>query len=210
MDKQAIRDSVRVLRETQSEAMRAGRSAIIQDNLLSLACLSPENVKDRKIALFYSCRGEPDTLGIHAALSGFGAQCYFPAVTGGAIRMRRVPGSGERAGSFRPGGLGIPEPDGPDEEQALMDMVIIPGIAFSPSGSRIGYGKGYYDRYLASYPPDRIPILIAPAFDFQILTEIEPSPHDVPVDIIVTESRILHTGIREAPPCRNRDVKQKG
>lgn len=68
-------------------------------------------------------------------------------------------------------------------------VVIVPGIAFSTDGYRIGYGGGYYDRFLASFPGCTIGL----AFDIQIMKEFSPDPHDVPVKYVVTESRVYRT-----------------
>lgn len=95
--------------------------------------------------------------------------------------------------------MGITEPLTESDHFEPMDLIIIPGIAYDLSGNRVGYGKGYYDRYLQQYSskytsdsfirkPSR-PILVAPAFDFQIVQKMEMQPHDIPVDIIVTECR---------------------
>ncbi len=68
-----------------------------------------------------------------------------------------------------------------------IEIAIIPGIAFDKRGYRIGYGKGYFDRLLS-----RMNVLkIALAFDFQILDELPEEKHDIRMDLIITEKRIL-------------------
>lgn len=71
-----------------------------------------------------------------------------------------------------------------------VSLAIIPGLAFDLRGSRLGYGAGYYDRFLPQLPPE-CP-LIALAYDFQVIEHIPCEPHDVPVNIIVTEKRVLN------------------
>lgn len=73
-----------------------------------------------------------------------------------------------------------------------MDWIFIPGIAFDLTGNRIGYGKGYYDIYLSNYGSMDNIHTIAPAFEFQIVDFILTEKHDVPVNIIVTEERIIY------------------
>lgn len=63
-------------------------------------------------------------------------------------------------------------------------VVIVPGVVFSVDGWRIGYGGGYFDRFLADYAGP----IIALAYDIQIVTHIDNDPHDVPMDFIVTET----------------------
>lgn len=67
-------------------------------------------------------------------------------------------------------------------------VVIVPGIAFRRDGYRIGYGGGYYDRFLAGHPGAGIGL----AFDVQIIESFHPEPHDVPLDYIVTEFHTHH------------------
>lgn len=73
-----------------------------------------------------------------------------------------------------------------------LDLVMVPGTAFDPKGGRMGQGKGYYDRLLARVRPDAP--LVAIAFDCQIFDAIPVAPHDVFMDKVLTESRVL-TGV---------------
>lgn len=65
-------------------------------------------------------------------------------------------------------------------------LVLVPGIAFSRKGHRIGYGGGYFDRFLQTHEGLKIGL----AYDLQITDIIDPAPHDVPVDMVVTESQV--------------------
>jgi len=69
-----------------------------------------------------------------------------------------------------------------------MDLLIIPGIAFDLQGNRIGYGKGYYDRFLSS---TKAKYIIGLAYETQIINEIPNNDHDIPVDVIITEKRSI-------------------
>ena len=79
--------------------------------------------------------------------------------------------------------FGAPEPvdDGPlaADETAL---VILPGLVFDRKGYRIGYGGGYYDRFLFREPNHPT---ISLCYDFQIVDRLHPDPHDIPVDIVL-------------------------
>ena len=68
-----------------------------------------------------------------------------------------------------------------------IEVAILPGIAFDKRGYRIGYGKGYFDRLL----PKMNALKIALAFDFQLLDSLPNEKHDVKMDMIITEKRIL-------------------
>ena len=82
-----------------------------------------------------------------------------------------------------PGYAGIPEPiaDGPvaADETAL---VLMPGLAFDPQGHRIGYGGGFYDRFLAEEPGHPT---LALCYDFQMLPSLETEEFDIPVDRVL-------------------------
>jgi 5-formyltetrahydrofolate cyclo-ligase len=72
--------------------------------------------------------------------------------------------------------------------QGEIDAVVVPAVAFDRRGHRIGYGGGYYDRFLPAMP--RVP-RIGAAFARQIVAEIPAAPHDATVDRIVTEQEII-------------------
>lgn len=69
-----------------------------------------------------------------------------------------------------------------------IDLVLVPGIAFDRGGHRIGYGYGYYDKFLRKVPKAA---KIGLCFDFQVVDRIPKEEHDVPVDLIVTEERVI-------------------
>mgnify|MGYP001188473329 CR=1 FL=1 len=70
-----------------------------------------------------------------------------------------------------------------------IDLIIVPGIAFDKNGHRIGYGKGYYDRLLKNHPATTIGL----AYELQITEKLPTDPHDIPVQMIVTENQIITT-----------------
>ena len=70
------------------------------------------------------------------------------------------------------------------EEQAVIDLVVVPGIAFDRRGHRIGFGGGYYDRFLA----DLQAVKLGLCYDDLVLQEIPNESHDVPMDIVVAQT----------------------
>ena len=91
------------------------------------------------------------------------------------------------------GTFGIPEPLAqyirpvPAEE---VDLAVLPGVAFDLAGNRLGFGAGYFDRFLPLLRPD-CPRL-ALAYEFQIVDGVPAAPHDIKMDLIVTEKRIIY------------------
>ena len=74
-----------------------------------------------------------------------------------------------------------------------INLVLVPGIVFDREGHRIGYGFGYYDKFLAKVPKA---IKIGLAFDFQVVDKIPREMHDVHVDMIVTEKRVVECKVK--------------
>jgi 5-formyltetrahydrofolate cyclo-ligase len=88
-----------------------------------------------------------------------------------------------------PFGLAQPSEHAPRTPHALVDAILVPGVAFDEQGLRLGYGGGYYDRLLPKCRPDCLRIGIA--FDEQVLGHIPAEEHDECVDVIITPARII-------------------
>jgi len=84
---------------------------------------------------------------------------------------------------------GYYEPElGFDEDLTDIDIMIVPTVAVSLSGQRVGYGGGFYDKILKNF----FALKVALAFEFQVFDNIEADEHDVKVGLIVTERRIIN------------------
>ncbi len=120
-----------------------------------------------------------------------GRRAVVPSCEGDELRLFWLEDMAELA----PGTLGIEEPlprfrDLPEKSvgPAEIDLVLVPGVAFDPQGRRIGQGKGYYDRFLATL--ESRSKLVALAYQCQIFSSIPTDPHDFPIDVVVTEDNI--------------------
>lgn len=93
-----------------------------------------------------------------------------------------------------PGGHTLFQPKASNPEIALgqIGAILVPGLAFTESGHRLGRGAGFYDRFLDSVPAA---LRVGIAFELQIKSQIPTEPHDATVDIILTESRCIETKI---------------
>jgi 5-formyltetrahydrofolate cyclo-ligase len=88
---------------------------------------------------------------------------------------------------------GVRQPEVISEDVVVkedIDLVLVPGVAFDLSRYRVGYGKGYYDRWLKDVPLSKS---IGLAYDFQITDKLPIGKHDLPIGTIVTEQRIIQT-----------------
>ena len=93
-------------------------------------------------------------------------------------------------GDCHPGYMQILEPNDTCEKVDDVDLALIPGTCFSEEGGRIGYGKGHYDKFLANSKCIRVGI----GYDLQIADSFELEPHDIPMNYLVTDKRIINCG----------------
>ncbi len=90
---------------------------------------------------------------------------------------------------LKPDRLGIPTPCADTPDDGPFDLVITPGLGFSKQGGRLGYGRGYYDRWLATHEvKQRIGICL----EIQLLDDLPVEDTDVPLQLIVTESQVYN------------------
>lgn len=184
MPKRSIRSQLLAQRRALSHDSWRASSCAAQLNLLSL----DEYAGAECIALYAPAHNETDTGLILAAAFQAGKRVLYPAVCGHQMVFRHA----ERVEALQEGAFGIlePCPTGNDHQVDEADLIVVPGVVFDLSGHRIGYGKGFYDRFLQH--PDCTAHLIGLCHDFQ-LTEgaIPKDVHDIPMEIIITDKRII-------------------
>lgn len=180
-----LRTHGRAVRAALSASRRAAASERIVERLLTL----PELTAAARVALYHPTGDEVDVLALGDALRARGVATLLPRVEDDALAMVEV----TDATPLRDGYLGLREPEGPAVDVATLQAVIVPGVAFDPGGGRLGYGGGYYDRLLTRCPAAT---RIGVAFAGQVVDEIPRSPHDQPVDVLVTERGVWRTGAR--------------
>ncbi len=106
---------------------------------------------------------------------------YLPRVNGVNLDILPYDRSRLHIGAFN-----IEEPDGDELTPIdMIELIVVPGVAYDVNGNRVGRGKGYYDRLLAESRATKIGV----GYDFQLIDEIEAEPHDVRVDIVITDRR---------------------
>lgn len=184
MDKRTARDLIRERIEALAVAERVERSARILERVRGL----PEFRASRAPLLFVSMGDEFDTKPIIKAALQDGKRVFLPRVYLREKTMRHFRLVSMEA--LRVGSYGIEEP--PDDEEAepeALDFILVPARAFDVRGNRLGRGGGYYDRFLSD--PRVRATRCGAAYDCQVLDEVPVSATDVPVDLLVTESRTL-------------------
>ena len=181
--KREVRRSVLAARDALGEAERVARSAAIHDRSLAL----PELEGARTVMLYWSFGSEVATGPLIDRLRDQGTIIVLPRIRGpqDIEAVAFEPGDPLRQTSF-----GAREPAaGAVVDPGSIDVVVPPGVAFDRSGRRVGYGGGFYDRFLPML--GRAVPRIALAFDVQLVDELPAGGFDLPVDVIVTESRVL-------------------
>ena len=138
------------------------------------------------VAIFLSTPQEPQTRDAIRVLTAQGVRCYAPlSLPEGAMTWATVDANTpERSGLG-----GMPEPDvgeAATSHAITVDAVICPAAAVDDTGTRLGWGGGFYDRFLSALPDD-VPVF-ALVFDGDVLSELPGEAHDVPVWGIVTPS----------------------
>jgi 5-formyltetrahydrofolate cyclo-ligase len=135
----------------------------------------------RRIGFYWPFKGEYEPRPLMRALHAEGVRLSLPVVVERAKPLlfrdwwpgiRMVPGIWD-----------IPVPA--EGEAVLPDALVVPLVGFDAQGYRLGYGGGYYDRTLAAMP--KRPLAIGVGFTLSRLETIHPQPHDIPMDLIVTE-----------------------
>lgn len=177
-----IRSEVRQRRLSLTEDEINRKSAGIITNVKRLLLSFPHA---QSFLFFYPIKGEPNLLPLAEELIEKGKTVCFPRVEENEI----VPVKVDSLNVLTPRTFGIPEPPfQPENLTGELHVAFIPGLAFDPFGHRIGYGKGFYDRFLKRV---EIPAKVGICFEFQLLPKIPHDPFDVPVDFLVTEKKIL-------------------
>lgn len=137
----------------------------------------------RRIALYAALPDELPTRASFEALRARGHRCLFPRIRAESLDFAPVLEWDELVPAEQ--GVLSPPPDRPAEGLGPRDVVLVPGLAFDPSGRRLGRGGGHYDRAFAEGDPG--PVLIGAAYAFQIVPVVPADSRDRAVGAIVTE-----------------------
>lgn len=146
---------------------------------------SAEYQKAQTLCFYYPLGQEVNLSALAEECLRNGKSVAFPKVHGDDMAFYQVQSLTElRAGCFH-----VMEPTSEKRVTWEQALVLTPGLVFDTQGSRIGYGKGYYDRYFGQYPHL---IRIGIAYASQIEAAIESEPQDIKMHEIVTENGFIH------------------
>lgn len=179
MTKQELRKAIRAVKARQSDEQLRQLSEGIVARLLSL----PQLVKAHTVAAYASLPDEVCTATLLQQLLLAGKTVLLPKVTGSeTMELRQYCGPND----MQEGAFHIMEPSGAVvTDYSHIDLVIVPGMAFTADGARLGRGRGYYDRFISQLP--KTAVRVGLCFPFQLVEHIPSEAHDQKMDIIISD-----------------------
>ncbi len=180
--KNKLRKKIRNLRENLSIEEVLGKSERTCNKLIETNIY-----KNAKIIMSYmSIKNELNTQGLNAKILSDKKKLYLPVIDKkyNMIVAREV----EKLEKISKGMYNIPEPsNGKIIDKNKIDLIIVPGLVFDKNGNRIGFGMGYYDRFLKDYNGKTIGL----CYKFQIVETIISEAHDEKLDMLCSEDGII-------------------
>ena len=184
--KSDIRKAMKILLASMEERKHAALSLAAAEKLF----VQPEWLAAGTVAVTVSLYPELDTAPVIRRAWQEGKRVAVPKCIPGERQMdfRYLTSFDELETVY----AGLREPD-PDRTVSAskneISFLVVPGLAFTETGGRLGFGGGYFDRYL----PDYAGSMAALAFEEQILDMVPAEPHDVRIPKIITPDRVFHT-----------------
>ncbi|WP_375461777.1 5-formyltetrahydrofolate cyclo-ligase [uncultured Enterovirga sp.] len=183
--KRRLREEGFARRDALEKPFRTEASQAIAAQALAL----PELAESEPVGGYWPMRSEVDPRPIMQALVERGRIVALSQIIHPALSWRE----------WRPddmlvhGGFGVREP-GPDAAEVFPHALLVPLCAFDRDGGRLGYGKGHFDRAIATLSARHPLVTIGLAFSVQEIERVPQDPHDCPLDVIVTEREVIRPG----------------
>ena len=176
--KNEIRKKIKNLRVLMTEENKRAAAEEVFSRLEKTAAF----LLAERVMMYHSL---PDELYTHAFLSKWKGKkkFYLPRVNGVELEVLPYEESRLELGSFH-----IEEPSGNDMiNPSEIELVVVPAVAYDRKGKRLGRGKGFYDRFLKNTEATKIGV----GYDFQLVDELPSEPHDIDMDIVVTQKTTI-------------------
>lgn len=189
--RKAERTRLRAERTALTVADRQAVGAALAGHLRQLLRARFDGAQGRVFSAYWPIKGEPDLRPLMAELHGLGVSVALPLVETKAAPLtfrRWTPETQMVRGDWN---IPVPPPEAP---VVTPEITLAPLVGWSSDGYRLGYGGGYFDRTLAALKPR--PFAIGVGFASARLATIYPQPHDIPLDLIVTEDGIVTPAAR--------------
>ena len=177
-DKKSVRKKIAALKKEMSEKEICERSEKIFRKLYG----TDEFRAAKRVYTYVNYNQEINTKSLIEHCFKLGIEVLVPRVDSDTMEFYRINSLSE----LSPGAYGIPEPAGAETPDNICEgLMIMPGMAFDRQKHRIGYGGGFYDKYLMKHPGF---FKIALCYDFQILDSISAEEFDIPADMIISDT----------------------
>ncbi len=170
--KKEVRRELLYLRDNLED--RVNKSMIVKDKIMNLDIYK----NSKTIGLYYSMKSEVDTKELIKESLSLGKKVLLPKVLN-KNKMIFIEVNNDTV--YEKNSFGVMEPIG--EEVNDIDLIICPGVAFDKNNNRLGYGRGYYDKYLAKHDIYKIGI----CYKEQLIDNIEVDDHDIKMDLVITD-----------------------
>ena len=175
--KKILRKIIKVRVSAISADEKAKREELLLDNLFSM----PEFLAANTVMLFANLPDEIGTFSLIDKCIAMGKKVFLPVINGDDMTVA------EFTGEYQIGRYGIKEPSLLTPNSSLLtpnsiDFILVPGVAFSPNGYRLGRGKGYYDKFLSKYSNL---FTVGVCFREQFYLDIPTEPHDIPMQRVL-------------------------
>jgi 5-formyltetrahydrofolate cyclo-ligase len=188
-----LRKVLRASRDQRPAEERESRSRRACQNLLSF--LEPDSLANGPvalIALYAAARSEASPAWLETGASSE-AQFAYPRIVGNAMVFCRAQRA-DLIDSKRFSGFREPRADAPTVDPSTLRVIVVPGLGFGRDGSRMGYGGGYYDRFLSDLRESEAEpkaLVVGFGFELQVFDSLPVEPHDQRVDLLATDSGII-------------------
>lgn len=182
--KDKVRKACLWQRTSLGEKERINKSIIIQNRLMNLL----EYRQAQTVMLYLNFREEVETTALAEAVIASGKKLVLPRCASHGIILPIEVGDLEQ--DLELGAYGIREPKLTlrATEPSEIDLIIVPGVAFDLQGNRLGYGGGYYDRFLMRLKP--LTPMIALGFECQVIKQVPVDKLDVKMTMLITENEV--------------------
>ena len=177
MNKQDLRQAMKQRKAAHTKE----ELAALSERVVAALCATPQWQQAHTVLLYHSLPDEVDTHQLIGSALQDGKRVLLPVVVGDELELRETDAKNLQEGAFH-----IWEPTGGAwTAYEAIDLAVIPGVAFTPDGRRLGRGRGYYDRLL---PRLNGVTKIGVCWSFQLITQLPTEAHDIAMDFVITAS----------------------
>ena len=182
LSKAEIKNLLRTDAKVNRDALTQEEIHFLSGRICSILQKQPSFENAEMIYFYYPLGSEASLLPVAEQALSSGEKVACPRVCGDTMDFYEI----HTLTEFEKGMFGVMEPTGIKQMKEANALVLVPGLAFDLKGGRMGYGKGYYDRYLARYPRC---YKIGICYERQIVPKVFCDPHDISMDALVTDEK---------------------